>query len=84
MITEQTQIKINLPFALKDFLESKASKYGIPLTAYIKHLIIEDVSDMAYPVFEPSERTIKKALKALKEKDKAIKIDNIEEYFNNL
>ena len=39
MITHQAQIKLNLPLALKDFLDSKAQRFGMPLAAYIKHLI---------------------------------------------
>lgn len=46
MITQQTQIKLNLPLALKDFLESKASKFGMPLAGYIKHLILQDVAEL--------------------------------------
>lgn len=72
MITQQTQVKLNLPLALKDFLESKASKFGMPLAGYIKHLILKDVADMEYPSFEASDRTIRKAKEAIKNKDKSI------------
>lgn len=84
MITEQTQIKINLPVTLREFLESKASKFGLPLATYIKHLILKDVEDMEYPVFEASDRTIKKAEKALKNKDKSVVIDDIDKFFKKL
>lgn len=84
MITQQAQIKLNLPLALKDFLESKASKFGMPLAVYVKHLILKEVEDMEYPVFEASERTIKKAKEALKNKDKAIAVRDIHEFFKNL
>lgn len=86
MITQQGQIKINLPIALKEFLESKASKYGMPITSYIKHLILEDVADMDYPAFEPSEKTVKAYKKAIKEqkKGKLIKVDDIDKFFNEL
>ena len=84
MITQQTQIKLNLPLALKDFLESKASRFGMPLAGYIKHLMLKDVEDMHYPVFEASDRTIRRAKEALKNKDKAILVKDIDEFFKNL
>lgn len=84
MITQQAQIKLNLPLALKDFLESKASKFGMPLAVYVKHLILKEVEDMEYPVFEASERTIKKAKEALKNKDKSIVVKDVHEFFKNL
>lgn len=84
MITQQAQIKLNLPLALKDYLESKAGKFGMPLAGYLKHLILKDVADMNYPTFEASDRTITAYKKALKDKDKAIKITNIKEFFKDL
>ncbi len=84
MITQQAQIKLNLPLALKDFLESKANKFGMPLAGYIKHLMLKDVEDMDYPTFEASDRTIKAYKKALQNKDKAIEVTDIDEFFKNL
>lgn len=87
MVTPQSQIKINLPLALKEFAESKAQKFGMPLAGFIKHLILKDVEDMDYPVFEASDKTIKAYKKALKEKGKAITINSkeeLEEFFKNL
>lgn len=87
MITQQTQIKLNLPLALKEFLESKAQKFGMPIAAYVKHLIIKDVEDMDYPTFELSEKSERALKRALKEKDQAITITNKEEldkFFKNL
>lgn len=84
MITPQAQIKINLPFPLKEFLESKAGKFGMPLAGYIKHLILEDVADMEYPVFEASESTIKAYKKALKEKRQGREVKDLDKFFKNL
>jgi len=84
MITQQAQIKLNLPLALKEYLESKAMKFGLPLAAYIKHLILKEVEEMEYPIFEASDRTIQAYKKALKEKHKAVKITDINEFFKNL
>jgi predicted DNA-binding protein len=85
MITQQAQIKVNLPLQLKEYLESKASKFGMPLAGYIKHLILKEVADMDYPVFEASDKTVKAYRKALKERSKAVKIKgDIDEFLENL
>lgn len=87
MVTQQAQIKITLPLALKDFVESKASKFGLPIASYVRHLIVKDVEEMDYPVFEASDSTIKAFKKAMKEKDKAVSFRNVAEldkYLKNL
>ena len=56
----------------------------MPLAGYIKHLILKDVADMEYPTFEASDRTIKKAKEALKNKDKAVLVKDVDEFFKNL
>lgn len=86
MITQQAQIKVNLPIQLKEFLESKANKFGMPLAGYIKHLILKEVSDMEYPEYEPSNRTIKAYKKALREKKegKLIEVTDLDKFFKEL
>lgn len=84
MITQQAQIKLNLSIPLKDHLESKARKFGLPVAAYLKHLILKDAEKMEYPVFKASDRTISKAKKALEERSKAVEITDIHEFFNKL
>ncbi len=84
MITQQTQIKINLPIQLKDFLESKARKYGLPIATYVKHLILKEIKDLEYPEFEPSERTIKKAEAALRNKNKSTLVEDLQDFFKKL
>lgn len=79
MVTPQAQIKITLPLALKDFIESKASKFGLPIAAYVRHLVIKDVEDMKYPEFELSDNAEKTLQEALKEKDKAASFNTVEE-----
>jgi len=80
-MSAQTQIKLNLSLPLKEFVESKAQKFGIPLAGYIRHLILKDIEDMQYPTFEASDKTVKVYKKALKEQDKAIEIVNLQELF---
>ncbi len=84
MITQQTQIKLNIPVALKDYIESKANKYGMPVAGYVKHLILKDVEDMDYPTFEASDKTVEAYKKALKKKDKAVKITDLDIFFKDL
>lgn len=84
MITKNSQIKVNLPLALKEFLESKANKYDMPIAGYVRHLILKDVADMDYPTFKISKESEQKAKKALKQKNKAVKVKNVPEYFKNL
>ena len=77
MNTQQAQIKLNLPLPLKDYLESKAGKFGMPLAGYIKHLILKDVEQMDFPTFEASDKTIQAYKKALQEKVEAKSIDDL-------
>ncbi|MEK7070772.1 MAG: hypothetical protein AAB966_03115 [Patescibacteria group bacterium] len=84
MITQQVQVKLNLPLALKDYLASKAKKYDMPIAGYLKHLILNDVADLDYPVFQISTKSEKKAMKALKEESSAVKVANISQYFKKL
>lgn len=84
MITQQTQIKVNLPVALWEFLASKAAKYDLPIAGYVRHLIIKDVGDMEYPIFPASARTIRLAKAALRQRHKAIAVDDIPKYFKKL
>ena len=43
MNTQQIQLKISLSDQLNDLLQSKAARLGIPVTQFVKHLIIKDV-----------------------------------------
>ena len=66
------QLKINLSTQLQELLASKAGKFGVPLTQYVKHVLMKDVQDLPYPVFKASEETEKAASDALQQLDKAI------------
>ena len=84
MQSQTTQIRITLPTQLQGYLQTKASKYGLGLSAYVKNLIINDVKDVDYPFFIASERTEKSYKKALKERDRAVEVGDIDEFLNNL
>ena len=86
MATDVTQIKVTLPDPLMDFLASKAGKFGVTVSSYVKNLIINDVKDMDFPVYRMSEKTEAIGLQALEDyrAGKTIEIKDIDEYFDNL
>jgi predicted DNA-binding protein len=84
MSSNVNQIKVSLPDPLYDFLNSKASKFGLTLSSYVKNLIINDVKDMEYPVYQASKKTEDSYKKALQERDQATEIQNVEDYFKTL
>lgn len=66
------QLKITLSEELQGLLQTKAGKFGVPLTMYVKHVLMKDVEDEDYPIFKASEETEKAAKEALKNLDKAV------------
>ena len=86
MNTSQAQIKVNIPLPMKDYLESKAGKFGMPLAGYIKHLILKDIEDMDYPKYQASVATEKAYKKAIEEQDagKTTKVADVDSFFENL
>ncbi len=86
MNTPQTQVKINIPVTMREYLESKASKFGMPIAGYIKHLILKDIEDMDYPIYQASEGIEKAYEKAMEEhtSGKTIKVNNIDTFFEEL
>lgn len=85
-LSPSTQVKVTLPEQLYFFLKSKADKFDLPVSSYIRNLVINDVKDLGFPTFEMSEKREKLGLEALKEhkQGKTTKVENIGEYFNNL
>ena len=86
MNTVQTQIKVNLPVTMKDYLESKATKFGMPVAGYIKHLILKDIENMDYPTYLASDATEEAYKKAMEEyaSGKVIKVKDIDRFFEEL
>ena len=85
-ISATSQIKVTIPQALYAYLKSKADKFGLTMSSYVKNLIIDDVKDVDVPTFKMSEKREKIALQALRDhrKVKTRKIDDIDEYLSNL
>lgn len=66
--TSQGQIKISVSSELKSLVRSRAQDIGIPVTQYVKNLIINDVKQSpSFQVSEDSERRIGQSLNDLRE-----------------
>lgn len=69
----QQQIKISLSPQLKNLVRNRAKQFGIPVTQFVKFLIINDLKNMTnIPIFTPSKRTQKKADSAIKNINESI------------
>lgn len=81
-----SQVKITLPDRLHSYLKSKADKYGLTISAYVKNLIIDDVREMDLPTFTMSEGREKVAERALSDysKGKTRKIKDVDKYLEGL
>lgn len=84
MVTNVTQVKVTLPDPLYDFVSSKAGKFGIPLSSYIRNLVINDVKDMDYPVYRASKQTEESYQKAVAQRDQAIEVPDVDAFFQSL
>lgn len=78
------QIKLNLPMEMKILAEKKAKKFGLTLSSYLRYLLLNEIKVEEYPVYEASDRTEKAVARAMKNKDKWVKVDNMKEFLNNL
>ena len=69
MQNNTVQLRVTLPAELQAYLQTKASKFGLNMSAYVKNLIINDVKDVAYPVFKASKE-VEQAFKEAKAAEK--------------
>jgi len=86
MQTQTSQIKLTLPVHLKDFLQSKAVRLGLPLASFIRYVLIKEVETEGYPVFQASESTEKAYQGALRDykEGKTVKVKDIDKFFQRL
>lgn len=63
--TTQEQIKISVSRELNSLLKSRAQNIGVPVTQYVKNLIINDVKE--YPTYQVDEKTEKRIGKSLQD-----------------
>lgn len=82
---QATQVKVTLPEELYLLVKSRASRYGLNPSSYLRHLAISDSKDdfPTYPMTTKQEVVSDQA-----EKDyyagKTKQIDNIDDWLNNL
>ena len=78
-----TQLKVTLPLNLLDYAQANAQRFGLSMSAYLKHLVIEDVKDSTIPEFNMSESTEKVALQALNDfqSGKLKKVESVDQLF---
>lgn len=83
---QAVQLKITLPIQLRDYLLSRAQKYGITMSSYIKNLILNDVKDLDVPTYQASQKTEQAYDQAKQEEkvDKLEKVTNLDSFFKNL
>ncbi len=72
MQNTQIQLKISLSQQLNDLLKSKAARLGVPVTQFVKHLIVEEVKEEEYPTFQMSERSEKRLKDAMEHRDETV------------
>lgn len=87
MQTVQEQIKISVSRELKSLVKSRAQNIGVPVTQYVKNLIINDVK--GYPAYQVDVETEKRIGQSLKDVEEGrytiLKSDeDVENHFNNL
>ena len=68
MDQNSSQIKVTIPTATKQLLSQKAASVGVNLTTYVKHLLLSDVIDSAYPTYLASDETDRLVAEAKSEK----------------
>lgn len=78
------QLKINLSLELQGLLQTKAGKFGVPLTQYAKHVLMNDVEEIEYPTFKMSEKTEKEIEEAMAHLDEAVDVPDVTAYFQKL
>lgn len=80
------QLRVTLPVELQSYLQAKASKFGLNMSAYVKNLIINDVKDVPFPVFKASDEVEQayKEAKTAEKNNKLVQVDNLDTFFDNL
>lgn len=78
------QLKVTISDRLQALLKNQAEGLGLSMAAYVKNLIIEDVKKNDFPSKMASQEIEDSYKAAVKNKQSAKKIDNLDEFFNNL
>ncbi|CAN5203983.1 hypothetical protein BH09PAT2_BH09PAT2_05460 [soil metagenome] len=86
MQTTQVQIKISLSEQLNNLLQNKAERLGVPVTQFVKYIIMKEVEKEEYPTYQMSENAEEEVKQAMQEykNGNAVDVKNISEFFKNL
>ncbi|MFS8159708.1 MAG: hypothetical protein ACMG6E_05750 [Candidatus Roizmanbacteria bacterium] len=84
MLAPQIQLKISLSEQLNDLLKGKAQRLGVPVTQFVKYILLKEVESEQFPTYIASERLEKISEKASREIDKAVEATDIDELFSSL
>ncbi|OGY17995.1 MAG: hypothetical protein A2784_04925 [Candidatus Chisholmbacteria bacterium RIFCSPHIGHO2_01_FULL_48_12] len=86
MGVQVTQVKVTLPDQLYGYVQAQAGRFGLTVSTYIRHLVLDDVRGGDLPVYQMSPRTEKVALEALDEhrQGKTKKIGDMDELIESL
>lgn len=79
----QIQLKVSLSEQLNELLQSKAARFGVPVTQFVKHLIMKEVEN-EIPTFTASDWLENKTKKAIRQMGKAVEVKDIHQFFKNL
>ena len=80
----QIQLKLSLSEQLASLLRQKADQLGLPVTQFVKHLIVKEVETDSFPTYQASDWLEKQTEKGMKNYDKAIEVKDIKKFFANL
>lgn len=84
MQAAQIQLKLSLSSQLNRLLQIKAQVMGVPVTQFVKHIILREVERDTYPMYEASEKTKHIVQDAVISKKHSKKVKNVSTYLNSL
>lgn len=84
MQNPQVQLKVSLSEQSNTLLKARADQLGLPVTQFVKHIIIKEIEESMYPVFTASKKIQEQAKKSLNEMEKSEEVVDIADYFNKL
>ena len=84
MQATQVQLKLSLSTQLSRLLQLRAQVMGVPITQFVKHLIMREIETSTYPEYEASEKTKQVVRDAVVSKKKSKKASTVSAYLNNL
>lgn len=78
------QVKVTLPAQLHSYLSAQAKKYGLTMSSYVKHLILNDVRQADVLRKHASEKTEISYQGALEQRQHAVVVHDVEEFLDDL